>query len=87
MENLDPAPQTMPLCWCHHRIDTSELKAKRKTRLEKDILKRARKGLPPSRWQQMELHFRTACRQGWRQNPRKMFFYFKSVLRGLFCRH
>jgi hypothetical protein len=60
------------------------LKAKRKkTRLEKAVLKRARAGLPPTRMQQMELHFRTACRQGIKQDPRKAFFYFKGMLRSL----
>jgi hypothetical protein len=64
------------------------LKAKRKkTRLERRVLKRLRSGLPPSRWQQVELHFRTACRRGLKQSPEKVFFYFKGVLRGLFWRH
>jgi len=66
---------------------SSQLKAKRKkSRLERRVLKRLRSGLPLSRWQQVELHFRTACRQGLKQNPRKVFFYFKGVFRGLFCR-
>jgi len=68
-------------------MDRRKLKTKRKkTGLERRVLKRVKSGLPPTRWQQMELHFRTACRQGLKQNPRKVVFYFKGVLRGLFCR-
>jgi hypothetical protein len=63
------------------------LKGKRKkTRLEREVLKRARAGLPPTRLQQMELHFRTACRQGIKQDPKKALFFVKGMLRGLFSR-
>jgi hypothetical protein len=64
------------------------LKAKRKkTRLERRVLKRLHSGLPLSRWQQVELHLRTACRKGLKRDPEKVLFYVKGVLRGLFYRH
>ena len=58
----------------------------RRNRLQVSVLKRLEAGLPPTRSQRFRLHIQTVWRHRRNQNPHRIGFQLRGILRALFRR-